>query len=131
MPFLIDTNIFIYARDRRFGVREKFIEHAGEILMSAISLAELHRGLHAGLPEAALRRDRHRLLAGQLSVLPFDEQAAEAYGRIVARIGRIKMRDFDHLIAAHALSINAVLVTNNQADFAGVPGLVLENWAAP
>ncbi len=40
-------------------------------------------------------------------------------------------KDFDRMIAAHALSLGATLVTNNQADFAGIPGLVTENWATP
>ena len=35
----------------------------------------------------------------------------------------------DRLIAAHTLSVGVTLVTNNEADFSGYPGLVVENWA--
>ncbi len=112
------------------SVQRKFALHAGMIAISALSLAELQRGLIA--PSAdLLRRERHRLLIRNLAVLPFDAAAADAYGRIVAQVGRIKTRDFDHLIAAHALAGNATLVTDNEPDFAGIAGLALENWLTP
>ena len=38
-------------------------------------------------------------------------------------------RDFDRMIAAHAISTGSVLVTDNGADFRDIPGLVVENWA--
>jgi tRNA(fMet)-specific endonuclease VapC len=63
-----------------------------------------------------------------ITVLPFDTQAAEAYGRIIALCGWSKGRDFDRMIAAHAIATDSVLVTNNAADFANIPGLTLENW---
>ncbi|MEI9887015.1 MAG: PIN domain-containing protein [Rhizomicrobium sp.] len=130
MAYLIDTNIFIHARDGTASVQRKFALHAGTIAISALCLAELQRGLIA--PSAdLLRRERHRLLIQNLAVLPFDAAAADAYGRIVAQVGRIKTRDFDHLIAAHALAVNATLVTDDEPDFAGIAGLALENWLAP
>lgn len=131
MPYLIDTNIFIHARDGTESVLRKFEQHDGGIVLSTLSLAELQRGLDPKLPEASLRRERHEVLVRRISVLAFDVAAAQAYGRIIAQHGRSKPRDFDHLIAAHALSSGSTLVTNNEADFAGIAGLVLENWAAP
>lgn len=56
--------------------------------------------------------------------LPFDRPAAEAYARLPFKRG-----NFDRLIAAHALSLDLTLVTNNEADFADVPSLKVENWA--
>ncbi len=131
MPYLVDTNIYIYARDGRYAVREKFVEHTGNILLSAVSLAELQRGLDAREPDAHLRAQRHGLLIERVAVVPFDAAAARAYADVLRYSGRIKSRDIDHLIAAHALSLGVVLVTNNLADFAGIPDLVLENWAQP
>jgi len=61
--------------------------------------------------------------------MPFDEAASVAYGVLRAAV-RDRRRDaFDRLIAAHALSVSATLVTNNEADFKDYPGLVVENWA--
>lgn len=129
MAYLVDTNIFIHARDGSDAVLDKFAEHSGEIFMSALSLAELQRGFDTRLSAAALRRERHRLLLQHLPILPFDTLAAEAYGQIILQLGRIKSHDFDHMIAAHAISTRSVLVTNNVADFSGIAGLSLEDWS--
>jgi tRNA(fMet)-specific endonuclease VapC len=128
VPYLVDTNIVIHARDGTESVLGKFTEHSGAILISAISLAELQRGLNLSRSEAALRRERYDLLMKQIAVLAFNADAAMAYGRVIAHCGRVKSRDFDHMIAAHAISTGSTLVTNNEADFAGIPGLALENW---
>jgi tRNA(fMet)-specific endonuclease VapC len=54
-----------------------------------------------------------------------------AYGPI-REATRNKSRDaLDKLIAAHAVALDVALVTNNQADFAGYPGLRVERWVAP
>ena len=58
-----------------------------------------------------------------IPLLPFDEAAAREYARLPFKRAR-----FDRLLAAHALSIGAIVVTNNEADFADVPGLKTENW---
>lgn len=60
-----------------------------------------------------------------VKVLPYDREAAAQYARLPFRRGQL-----DRLIAAHSLSVGAVLVTNNVADFADVPGLKIENWLA-
>jgi tRNA(fMet)-specific endonuclease VapC len=129
LGYLIDTNIFIHARDGNDAVLDKFAEYSGEIFMSALSLAELQRGFDTRQSAAELRRERHRLLLRHLPILPFDTPAAEAYGQIISQLGRIKAHDFDHMIAAHAISTRSVLITNNVADFAGIAGLELEDWS--
>ena len=131
MAFLIDTHIFIYARDGNDDVLDKFEQHAGRFSLSAISLAELQRGILPGRNVPALRQQRHDTLVRRMVVLPFDADAAEAYRRVIAAVGRTRSRDVDHMIAAHALSLGATLVTNNTADFAGIPGLSTEDWTAP
>ncbi|MFZ1964732.1 MAG: PIN domain-containing protein [Roseiarcus sp.] len=130
MPFLIDTNIAIRARDGSEPVLDKLVEHSGAVLLSALSLAELQRGIYKSPEYSALRRARLNTLLEGLSVVPFDAAAAEAYGRIIAQIGWSRSRDMDRLIAAHALAIQCVLVTANVADYVRVPGLTIENWAA-
>jgi len=48
---------------------------------------------------------------------------------IQALLGWSRTRDLDKLVAGHALATRSILVTANTADFAGVPGLAIENWS--
>jgi tRNA(fMet)-specific endonuclease VapC len=70
------------------------------------------------------------VLLPALTIVAFDEAAALIYGEILSMRGWVRSRDFDRLIAAHALSLRATLVTNNERDFRDIPGLVVENWLA-
>jgi tRNA(fMet)-specific endonuclease VapC len=128
VPYLIDTNIAIHARDGTDAVLEKLAAHGGEVLLSALSLVELQRGLYRDSSLTAIRQTRLEALLRGLPVLPFDATAAVAYGRIIAQCGWARGRDYDRMIAAHAISSGCVLVTNNEADFRDVPGLSIENW---
>jgi tRNA(fMet)-specific endonuclease VapC len=129
LAFLIDTNIAIHACDGFEPVLAKLAEHEGAVLLSALSLAELQRGLYRHPQLTAVRRERLETLLQVVPVLPFNARAAQIYGDILAQIGRVKSRDFDRLIAAHALATRSILVTANNADFTDVPGLTIENWA--
>lgn len=129
MAYLIDTNIAFHARDGNRSVLAKLAEQDGAVVLSALSLAELQRGLFKSPALTASRLVRLEILLHSLPVLPFDGTAAETYGRIVATCGWVKVRDFDRMIAAHAISTNSVLVTNNIADFQDIPGLSIEDWA--
>jgi len=80
-------------------------------------------------PRSGVRQARLALLLRHIQVLPFDAAAAEAYGQIIALCGWVKGRDFDRMIAAHAISARAVLVTNNAGDFRDIPNLSVENLA--
>jgi tRNA(fMet)-specific endonuclease VapC len=71
--------------------------------------------------------DTKVLLRG-LPVLPFDALAALAYGRIIAQCGWARGRDYDRMIAAHAISSHSILLTHNRADFRDIPGLAMEDW---
>jgi tRNA(fMet)-specific endonuclease VapC len=128
VAYLIDTNIAIHARDGTDTVLEKLAEHDGEVLLSALSLAELQRGIYKHPDFTAIRRARLGLLLRGLPVMPFDASAALAYGRIIAQCGWARGRDYDRMIAAHAISSNSILVTNNEADFRDIPALLMENW---
>ena len=128
MAYLIDTNIAIHARDGTERVLDQLVAHDGEVMMSALSLAELQRGLYKNPAYTSLRAARLDILLAHLPVLPFDAEAARAYGQIIAACGWVKRRDFDRMIAAHAICMSAVLVTDNATDFADIPGLTVENW---
>ena len=128
MAYLIDTNIAIHARDGTESVLNRLAGHDGEIVLSALSLAELQCGIYRNSADAAIRRRRIEVLLGHIPVLPFDADAAEAYGRIIAECGWARGRDFDRMIAGHAISTRSVLVTDSGADFRGIAGLEIEDW---
>lgn len=97
--------------------------------MSAITFAELEYGVAcAADPE----KERLHLasLAEDIVVAPFDVAAASAYGPIRIATRSSKKDHLDKLIAAHAVSLGATLVTNNTRDFAKYPGLDIENWVS-
>lgn len=126
--FMLDTNVCVdFALGRSEVLKNRIAVAYGKgLAISAITLAELRVGArHLG----ADGKDDERLdnLVRVLTLRDFDAQAADTYGAIARRAG-IKRRSFDRLIAAHALSLGLTLVTNNEADFADVPGLKVENW---
>ena len=128
MAYLIDTNIAIHARDGTDAVLDRLAEHDGEVLLSALSLAELQRGLYRDPTFTAIRQARLEVLLRGIPVLPFDATAARTYGGIIAQCGWVRGRDYDRMIAAHAITIGSVLVTDNESDFRDLPGLAMENW---
>jgi predicted nucleic acid-binding protein len=130
LGYLLDTNIIIYAINEMPSVLEKLVAHDGELLTSAINLVELQRGIWKEPAYAALRRARLSELLRNILVLPFDTAAAEAYGEILGVRGWVRGQDFDRMIAGHAISARAVLVTNNARDFEDIPRLLIENWAS-
>ena len=119
--FLLDTNIcFCLLEGLSDPARDRVEKHApGEVVTSAICYAELLRGIdmNAG---AAVKIER---FFAQISVADFGREAAAHYAALTFR-----RHSFARLIAAHTLSLGLVLVTNNEADFADVAGLVTENW---
>jgi len=131
MKYLLDTNICIYIMNRRsLDVIRRFKQFdVGDLGVSAITVSELYYGAQKSKhPEKNLQRLFQFLMP--LEVLSYDEAAADAYGRIRAALeqrGEI-IGPLDMLIAAHALSQDLVLVTNNIKEFQRVPGLRVENW---
>jgi tRNA(fMet)-specific endonuclease VapC len=131
MPrYLLDTNIISDAiRNTRGACAARIArEQPDDICTSIVVAAELRFGVEKkGSAELAKRVD-HAL--GSLDVVPLAEEADSAYGRLRAdleRGGRVIGAN-DMLIAAHALSIDAVLVTDNTDEFSRIPQLKLENW---
>jgi tRNA(fMet)-specific endonuclease VapC len=75
-------------------------------------------------------RQALEMFLAPLMTLPFDERAAWAYGELRADQERrgTPIGSLDTMIAAHALSLQATLITNNTREFAQVSGLQVENW---
>lgn len=114
-------------------------ELPGEVAISAITLAELSAGPHQVLPDdRQARYHEHAERARRLDVLaraehefdpiPFDSEAARAYGRVVAAVvgaGRSpRRRAADLMIAATAVAAGLPLYTTNPDDFAGLADLL-------
>jgi tRNA(fMet)-specific endonuclease VapC len=125
---MLDTSIAIHARDSNDAVLDGLAKYAGQVTLSALSLVELQRGLYKNPADTAIRQSRLLLLLQQVPVIAFDAVAAESYGRIIAQCGWVKGRDFDRMIAGHAISTASILVTSNPKDFRDIPGLKIENW---
>jgi tRNA(fMet)-specific endonuclease VapC len=120
--YLIDANSAVYAMDIGHDLLKSRIADcdAGEMAISVISYAEVAYGTYVGKPPAP---EVLEAFVRAIPLIPFDEAAAREYARLPFKRAR-----FDRLLAAHALSIGATVVTNNVADFADVPGLKVENW---
>ena len=101
------------------------------VAISAVSMAELAAGPHAtaDTAERARRQDRLQRVEAAFDPLPFDSEAARAYGRVFAAVmaaGRKARgaRAVDLLIAATAVSARLPLYTRNGEDFRGLDGLL-------
>lgn len=130
LKYLLDTNIVIYVLKRRpMQVLEVFNRHQGRMAISSITLAEL---IHGAEKSSVVERNIATVedFIGRLTVLPYDEKAAWHFGSIRAALEKsgLPIGVNDLHIAAHARSSGLVLVTNNNREFARVPGLLLENW---
>ena len=131
MKYMLDTNICIYAiKHKPDTVIRKFLSHGPEELcISAITYAELRHGVEKSM---AVERNRiaMSLFLSPITILQFDEQAAEEYGRIKAELEKkgTPIGPMDTLIASHAKSRGLIIVTNNTREFNRVVGLTVEDW---
>ncbi|MDG2175810.1 MAG: PIN domain-containing protein [Gammaproteobacteria bacterium] len=129
--YMLDTNTCIYVlKNHSLHLQRKF-KSIKDLCISSITFGELCYGIENGAAE--LREGRYqqlKLFVRNLLVDPWDEKSAYHYGSIRAdlkRQGNI-IGNNDLLIAAHARSLNAVLVTNNEHEFRRVAELKIENW---
>jgi len=130
MKYLLDTNICIYLINER---PKKAIAHfkrhsIGDIGISSITASELA----FGIAKSGSLKNRVALEAFllPLQILEYDANAAMVYGDIRAALEKKgkTIGPLDMLIAAHALSRQLVLVTNNEKEFRRVDQLKVENW---
>ncbi|WP_439485680.1 type II toxin-antitoxin system VapC family toxin [Blastomonas fulva] len=122
MKYLLDSNVIIaLTMNADAGVVRRAGEcFDGDIVTSAVAMAEVALGSVRGKPPGFVQL---QAFLEEVPVLPFDIAAARAYATIP-----FKRRSFDRLIAAQALSQNLIMVTDNENDFADIPGLKVENW---
>jgi tRNA(fMet)-specific endonuclease VapC len=127
---LLDTNTCIdIINNRPPNVLEKFRKYkAGEVGISSIAASELAFGVAKS--GSLKNRKALELFLAPLKVLPYDSQCLWFYADLRASLEKqgLTLGAMDTLIAAHALSIDGTLVTNNLKEFERVPKLKLENW---
>jgi tRNA(fMet)-specific endonuclease VapC len=101
----------------------------GEIGVSTITVSELQYGVSKS-KNRKLNEQRLEEFLAPLEILPYDEIAASIYGDIRLQLERygVPIGPLDLLIAAHALSRDLVLITNNEKEFKRIKNLKVENW---
>ena|SRR5437016_4774552 len=133
MRYLLDTNICVYIAKRKPPqVFERLRRlRPGDVGMSAVTYFELCYGA-----EKSQRREENRRRIEELRrlipVLSVEAEASVHYGRLRTELERAgtPIGAYDLIIAAQALSLRLVLVTNNVREFKRVRGLPIENWTA-
>jgi tRNA(fMet)-specific endonuclease VapC len=132
MKYMLDTNICIYLIRKRPPEVLKRLEQQfeGDVVMSSITYAELRAGVE--MKSVDRTRDDAALsaLVARIPVQPFDEAGADAYAIGRKALPERRRDAMDRLIAAHAVSLDLVLVTNNEAYFREYPGITVENLVA-
>ena len=129
--YMLDTNICIYILKKKpLAVLEKFKSvNPGQLCLSVITFAELAYGVEKSAQKAKNSQIVHAF-TGNLLIRPWDMQAATHYAAtrcFLEKDGK-PIGPLDMMIAAHAMSIGATVVTNNLREFTRIPGLNVENW---
>ena len=131
MKYLLDTNICIYIIKKK--PEETFARFrklkVGDVGISAITYSELAYGVaNSSQPEKNTLALNEFL--GPLEIVDFHAEVAPTYGLLRTHLKRKgkPIGPLDFLIAAHALHLGSILVTNNTKEFSRIPNLRIENW---
>ncbi|WPP00697.1 tRNA(fMet)-specific endonuclease VapC [Pseudomonas sp. HR96] len=133
LKYMLDTNICIYTiKNKPAVVRDRFVGAQEQLCISSITLMELIYGAEKSASPAANLNVIEGFVA-RLEVLDYDPGAAAHTGQLRAELAKAgnMIGPYDLMIAAHARSLGLIMVSNNQREFARVPGLRLENWVPP
>ena len=131
MRYLLDTNICIYIiKQKPIDVLKRFETISPlDIGISSITVAELEYGVQKSLfPHQ--NQDALNKFLSPIMIYDFDYNASKVYGIVRSKLEKSgnTIGSLDMLIAAHALSLNCTLVTNNEREFNRVENLIIENW---
>ena len=131
MNYLLDTNICIYLIKRKPPeVLQRFLQLSpGSVFISSVTTSELYYGAQKSQRvQTNLEALNHFLLS--FRIVDYDESASFLYGELRADLEKRgqPIGPLDMMIAAHALSLDVPLVTNNTKEFERIKGLKLDNW---
>ena len=134
MTWLLDTNSWV--DHLRRGPTSKVTARLaaaspGSACLCSLVVGELIYGaLHSGPSHRANNLALVASLRQQFASLPFDDQAAEEYGKAREHLASVgtPIGPNDLIIAATALAHGCILVTHDTQEFSRVPGLLLEDW---
>lgn len=128
--YMLDTNTVSYLVKGRLDKERRFkVNRIADFCISAITEGELLFGVMRR-PGADRLEQLIRQFLARVETLPFDSETAGRFALLRVEMQKTgkSVDSFDMLIAAHALSVDATLVTSDKA-FSHVPGLRTENWA--
>jgi tRNA(fMet)-specific endonuclease VapC len=129
MKYLLDTDTISYLFQGRETVVSTFVEmRPSSVAISAISVAELRLG--ARRKGAKKINNWLDVFFENVTVLPFDQAAAEVFGQTANKLLRAgtPIGQNDTMIASQALANNLSVVTHNQKHFSRISGLKTEDW---
>jgi tRNA(fMet)-specific endonuclease VapC len=129
--YILDTNICIYIIKKKTEKILKTLQQKRKsgLAISSITLAELEYA-----NENSMYKEKNKIALMEFLVIidikKFDEKAAQEYGKMKKALKEKKclIGPFDMLIAAHAKSLNNILVTNNTKEFERITELKIEDW---
>ena len=131
MKYLLDTNVWIDYLTGRYPTVVTRIQESkpDELCLSSVVMAELRYGAE----KSRRKRFNHGLLdtlAQEVRCVDFDVNAATTYGEVRTALKKRgkPLGAYDMLIAAHALSLGLILITDNEREFKQVRSLAVENW---
>jgi tRNA(fMet)-specific endonuclease VapC len=129
--YLFDTNIVSHIMQ---GNDEKLLKNiasviVGQAAMSSVSFAELEYGLHKFGKADVLRKALQSIML-RVDVLPWTQSVAACYGELCSSLEKrgINLSNFDMMIAAHAISMDVILVSRDKAFSKLGSRLKLEVW---
>ena len=134
MIYVLDTNAVSALMKGTTAVVERLTAtEPAHVAVPQPVIAEIAYGIKR-LPHSKRRtalQARFDLVCAELPREEWTDTVSDTYGRIKATLEKqgTRIEDFDAAIAAHALAINATLVTANLAQMNRIPGLRIENWS--
>lgn len=131
MRYLLDTNVCVDILSQRYPAVAERLQRCSpeDLCISSVVVAELRYGADKS-QRSAENHKRIDLLLGEIPCFDFDPSAASVYGRIRRDLEKRgePIGPYDLMIAAHALSLRLILVSDNVREFKKVRNLQVENW---